>query len=143
MKKYLIFVFALLLTSVAIFSQVNEIPPIEDVGDWVNRFPELIGSLPGVILSVIFLPSIVIGFFNQTDAKKTVKYLITGAIILGLTLAATIMEVGFLYGAKIWFVGITFALLVLGQVIGYALVPGFFNLIADKLNPWKPKEPVV
>ncbi|MCK4823521.1 hypothetical protein KA005_47655 [bacterium] len=139
MKKYLIFVFVLLLIPVAVFSQVDDIPPIEDLGDWVNRFDELITSLPGVILSVIFLPSIVIGFFNQTDAKKTVKYLITGAIILGLTLAATIMDVGFLHGAKIWFVGITFGLLLLGQVIGYALVPGFFDLIADKLNPWKPK----
>ena len=139
MKKYLIFVFALLLTSVAVFSQVNEIPPIEDLGDWVNRFPELQSSLAGVIVQVIFLPAVVIGFFNQTDAKKTVKYLITGGIILGLTLLAAIMEVGFLHGAKIWFVGITFVLLLLGQVIGYALVPGFFDLIADKLNPWKPK----
>lgn len=140
MKKYLVFVFALLLIPVAVFSQVTEIPPIEDVGDWVNRFPELISSLPGVILSVIFLPSVIIGFFNQTEAKKTVKYLITGGIILGLTLAATIMDVGFLHGAKIWLVAITFGLLLLGQVIGYALVPGFFNLIADKLNPWKSKE---
>lgn len=137
MKKYLVFVFALLLIPIAVFSQVNEIPPIEDVGDWVNRFPELISSLPGVILQVIFLPPVVIAILN--DPKKTVKYLITGGIILGLTLAAFFMDVGFLHGAKVWLLGLTFGLLLLGQIIGYALIPGFFDLITDKLNPWKPK----
>lgn len=137
------FMIAMLLFTVGVLSAMTEeIPPIEDVGDWLNRFKELQSSLFGVIAQVVFLPIFVIGFLNQEDAKKTVKYLITGAIILGLTLCATLMEVGFLHGAPIWLAGVTFALLLLGQVIGYALVPGFFDLIASKVNPWKPKEVV-
>ena len=113
------------------------IDPIVDLSDWVARFPELISSLPGVIAQVLFLPAILIGFFNIE--KKQFKYLLTGGVILALTLVSYFMDVGFLYGAKFWFVGLTFAILLVGQVIGYALIPGIFNLISDKLNPWKPK----
>lgn len=140
MKRLMLFFGFLMLCTVSVLSQVTEVPPIEDIGDWANRFKELQSSLLGVIAQAIFLPIFVIGFFNQEDAKKLVKYLITGAILLGLTLTATIMDVGFLHGAPIWLSGVTFALLLLGQVIGYALVPGFFDIIASKLNPWKPKD---
>ena len=137
MKRYLFLMFAFLFVVMgSLFAQ--EVPPIDDVGDWLNRFVELQSSLPGVIAQVIFLPPILIGTLNVQ--KKQWKYVLTGAIILILTVLATIMKEGFLYTAKWWFVAVTFGLLELGQIIGYALIPGFFDLIADKFNPWKPKE---
>ena len=136
MKKVLFFVFALLLIPVgALFAQ--DVEPISGLSNWVERFPDLMTSLPGVIAQVIFLPPLLIGFLNIEQKKW--KYVLTGGVILILTLLAYFMVVGFLHGAKVWLVAVTFGLLGLGQIIGYALVPGFFNLIADKLNPWKPK----
>jgi len=139
MKKYFFLIVGLLLFTVgALFGQ--EVEPISDLSDWVGRFPELQSSLGGVIAQVLFLPPILIGFLNMEESKKLYKYLITGAIIAILTVLATVMAVGFLYGAPILLVILTFALLFAGQLIGYALVPGIFDLIASKFNPWKPAE---
>jgi hypothetical protein len=137
MKRYLFLIIGLLFFAVGI-AFCQDVEPIENLGDWVTRFTELQSSLAGVIAQVIFLPPILIGALNIQ--KKQWKYVLTGAVILILTVLATIMKEGFLFGAKVWFVAVTFGLLELGQIIGYALVPGFFDLIADKFNPWKPKE---
>lgn len=137
MKRFLFLLIGFLFVGAGmLFAQDPE--PITDLSDWVGRFPELQSSLAGVIAQVVFLPPILIGFLNIE--KKTFKYVLTGGVILILCTLATVMEVGFLNGAKIWFVAVTAGLLMLGQIIGYALIPGFFDLIADKFNPWKPKE---
>lgn len=140
MKRFLFLIIAFLFVGVGMLV-AQEVDPIPDVGYWLNHFVELQSSLPGVIAQVIFLPPILIGFFNVE--KKQWKYLLTGGIILILTVLAAIMKEGFLYTAKWWFVAVVFGLLELGQIIGYALIPGFFDLIADKFNPWKPKGGVV
>lgn len=137
MKRFLFITVLLLFAGVGIII-AQEIDPITDLSDWVGRFPELQSSLAGVIAQVVFLPPILIGFLNIE--KKTFKYVLTGGVILILCVLATVMEVGFLHTAKIWFVAVTAGLLMVGQIIGYALIPGFFDLIADKFNPWKPKE---
>lgn len=128
----------LMLIPVGLFAQ--DAPG--DIIEWVGRIPEMLGSFWGVGVSEILLVPVLIGVLNLTEAKKSIKYLLTGAVGAALILAATFLPVGFLYGAKWYGPVIAFVLIVGGQIAGYAIpfMKPIWDAIADKLNFWKPAE---
>ena len=71
MKKYLIFIIALLLIPVAVFSQVNEIPEIPDVQYLIANFGTLMLTFTGIAAIATFLAELFIRVLKTT--KKTVK----------------------------------------------------------------------
>ena len=107
-------------------------------GAWIARFSEMITTFPGVFLGLVLLTPPVIGFLNIQ--KKVYKYLVTGGIGLALILLATFLSYGFLHGAKWYAVVLAYALIVGGQIAGYAIpfLKPIWDAIENKFNIWKP-----
>ena len=105
--------------------------------EWLGRFAEWIGSFPGVVVSVTFLVPVLIGVLNQTEAKKFVKYLIMGVLVVIHMVAATLLDVGYLHNAKLWYVVLNGAAVVGAQIFGYAIFKDALDKVAEKFNPWK------
>jgi len=137
--KRLIFLLPLLLFGVVLFAQdpVDPVPP-DDIIEWASRFPEMIGSFWGVVVSVIFLVPLLIGLLNQTEAKKIVKYLITGFVTVIMIVLASVLEMGYLNGAYLWYIILNGAAVIGAQIFGYALFHDALDKVAEKFNPWKP-----
>jgi len=137
--KRLIFLLPLLLFGVVLFAQdpVDPVPP-DDIIEWASRFPEMIGSFWGVVVSVTFLVPLLIGLLNQTEAKKIVKYLITGFVTVIMIVLASVLEMGYLNGAYLWYIILNGAAVIGAQIFGYALFHDALDKVAEKFNPWKP-----
>ena len=89
--KRLLFLIPFLLFGMVLFAQGDTDPvPPDDIIEWASRFPEMIGSFWGVVVSVTFLVPVLIGLFNQTEAKKIVKYLIMGFVTAALIALASL-----------------------------------------------------
>jgi len=139
MKRFLFICAALLFIGVgALFAQPIE--PPGDIIEWIGALPVYLGSWPGVAISFPFLVAFVLGILNQTEAKKFVKYLITGAVGLILLVKAYLFDFGYLNGAYWWWIPINLVGLMLTEVVAYSLIGGALDALADKLNPWKPKK---
>jgi hypothetical protein len=142
MKK-LIFLIPMLLIGFIAFAQgtdpVEPIPP-DDIIEWASRFPEMIGSFWGVFASVFFLVPFLLGILNLTEAKKAVKYLLLGAVTVIMIVLASVLEMGYLNGAYLWFIVLNGAACIGAQVFGYALFKNALDKAADKFNPWKPAD---
>ena len=125
----------LMLIPVGLFAQ--DAPT--DVIEWVGRIPELLGSFWGVGVSHVLLVPVLLGLFNLTEVKKSVKYLFAGAVGATLVILATVLPFGFLHGASWYGPVIAFVLIVGGQILGYAIpfLKPIWDAIADKLNFWK------
>jgi len=135
--KRLIFLIPMLLFSMVLFAQ-DPVPP-DDIIEWVSRFPEMVGSFWGLVVSVTFLVPVLIGLFNQTEAKKAVKYLIMGFVTVVLIVLATFLSFGYLNGAYLWWIVLNGAAVIGAQMFGYALFHDALDRVAEKFNPWKPK----
>jgi hypothetical protein len=127
----------LMLIPVGLFAQ-DGVPPT-NIGEWVTRIPELLGTFWGTGVSHVLLVPVLIGLLNLTEAKKSIKYLFAGAVGAILILLATFLPFGFLYGAVWYGPVIAFVLIVGGQIVGYAIwfLKPIWDGIADKLNFWK------
>ena len=121
-------------------AQGEEIVPPGGLIDFVSRLQELLGSFGGVALSLPVLAAIVVGFLNLEG--KALKYFFTGLIALTLVLMAFFLSFGYLYGAAWWFIPVNWVVLMVGAILGYAIpfLKTILDAIADKFNPWKPKE---
>lgn len=136
MKKVLFLILAILFIGAGIAIAQDPVPPTDPIS-WVTRFPEMIGSFWGCVVSAILWVPILLGLLNQTEAKKIVKYLITGAVVVILTVLAKALPFGYLHDAKVWFVVLNGVFIGGSQVIGYAALKPFLDAIAEKFNPWK------
>jgi uncharacterized membrane protein len=137
MKRLFLFFAALMVISIGAAFAQDPVPPGTTL-EWLGRFAEWIGSFPGVVVSVFFLAPVVIGATGQVEAKKIVKYIITGVLVVAHIVAASLLEMGYLHNAKLWYI-ILNALFVGGaQVFGYALFHDALDRVAEKFNPWKP-----
>lgn len=127
------------MVPVAIFAQDPTTP-----GEWISRFSEMLTTFPGTLLGLVLLTPPVIGFLNVQ--KKLYKYLVMGGLGLVLIGLATFLSYGFLHGAYWWAVVLAYALMVGGQIAGYAVpfLKPIWDAIEDKFNIWKPTptEPV-
>jgi hypothetical protein len=128
----------MLLFGMVLFAQGDEAVPPDDIIEWVSRFPEMIGSFWGVVVSVTFLVPVLIGLLNQTEAKKIVKYLIMGFVTAVLIVLASVLEMGYLNGAYLWYIILNGAAVIGAQIFGYALFHDALDRVAEKFNPWKP-----
>ncbi len=137
MKKLFVLI-PMLLFGLILFAQ-NPIPP-DDIIEWASRFPEMVGSFWGVAVSVVFLVPLLIGLLNQTEAKKIIKYLITGFVTVILIVLASVLDFGYLHNAKLWFVILNGASVIGAQIFGYALFHDALDRVAEKFNPWKLSE---
>lgn len=108
--------------------------------EWVSRFPEMLSSFGGVLLGFMLLPPVVIGLIPVPELKKVVKYIITGVIGGILILLATVLDYGFLHGAKVWASFLAWGLMFIGQIILYVIpyLKPIWDAIEDKFNIWKP-----
>lgn len=140
MKKLFAFVSLILFVSILPLFAQDPVAP-DDVIEWVGRFPEMIGSFWGLVVSVILLSPILIGVLGQSDAKKVVKYLITGLIATGLVLLSRFLSFGYLYEATVIGVISTWAFVIAAQILGYAAVKGAQDAVAEKFNIWKKAVP--
>jgi hypothetical protein len=136
--KRLIFLIPMLLIGAMAFAQGTDPVPPDDIIEWASRFPEMIGSFWGVVVSVTFLVPVLIGLFNQTEAKKIVKYLIMGFVTAALIALASLLEMGYLNEAYLWFIILNAAAVIGAQIFGYALFKNALDRVAEKFNPWKP-----
>lgn len=109
--------------------------------EWLARVSEMLSSFWGLVYSVILFTPVVIGALNFTEAKKWVKYAVPIVLSAAITLAAKFVPIGYLVDAEMWWVLVTFLGVLGAQVIGYAALKPFMDAIAEKFNPWKPKEP--
>jgi len=140
MKKYAIIGMLLLLFApLAIFAQ-DPVPPSTPL-EWLGRVSEMFSSFWGLVYTVILFTPVVIGGLNLVDAKKWVKYVVPVGLSAVVTLLAKFLPIGYLQEALWWWVLVTFLGVVGAQVIGYAALKPFMDSIAEKFNPWKPKEP--
>lgn len=135
MKRFLI-VFGFLFLIMGIVAAQDPTPP-DDLVEWVGRFPEMIGSFWGLVVSAILLVPVLLGFLNLTEIKKSYKYLFTAGIVMVLTLLASVLEIGYLHGAKLWFILVNGIFVLGAQVVGYAALKPLLDKIAEKFNPWK------
>ena len=138
--KRLLFLIPMLLFGMVLFSQGQD--PVEPgtTLEWFARFQEWVGSFPGVVVSVIFIVPVLIGLLNQTEAKKVVKYVITILVAALHILLASLLEVGYLHNAKLWYILLNGAFVLGAQMFGYAIFRDALDKVADKFNPWKPSE---
>lgn len=125
----------LMLIPVGLFAQ--DAPT--DIIQWVSRIPEMLGSFWGVGVSEVLLVPILIGLLNLTEAKKHVKYLLTGVVSAILIVLATFLPFGFLHGSVWYGPVVAFVLIVGGQILGYAIpfLKPIWDAIAEKFNFWK------
>lgn len=138
LRFFFVLITLLFLPVAALLAQ--DIPPPETIVEWIGALPIYLGSWPGVAVSFIPLVSIVLGVLNLTEASKTVKYLMTGAVGVVLLLLAFFTPFGYLNGAYWWWIPVNWVGLMLLQVLGYALIGDLLDKVADKFNPWKPTE---
>ena len=136
MKRLLLLIPFLLFGMVLLAQGTDPVEP-DTTLEWLARFEEWIGSFPGVVISSIFITPVLIGFFNQTEAKKIVKYLITGFVVVVHIVAASLLDLGYLHEAKLWFIVLNGAAVIGAQVFGYAIFRDALDKVADKFNPWK------
>lgn len=137
MKKVMFLIFALLFVGAGMVLAQDPQPPTDPI-NWVSRFPEMIGSFWGCVVSAIFWVPVLLGLLNQTDGKKIVKYLITFVVVAILTVLAKVLAFGYLHEAKLWYVVLNGGFILAAQVFGYAALKPFLDAVADKFNPWKP-----
>jgi hypothetical protein len=138
MKKLFVFLTVLIVGTIGLLAQ--DIPPPESIVEWIGALPIYLGSWPGVAISFIPLVAIVLGALNLNEASKFVKYLITGLVGAILLLLAFFVPFGYLNGAYWWWIPVNWVGLMLLQVLGYALIGELLDKVAEKFNPWKPKE---
>lgn len=134
--KRLLFLIPFLLFGMVLFAQ-DPAPP-DDIIEWVTRFPEMIGSFWGLVVSAIFLVPVLLGVFNWTEKGKVYKYGLTVFVVALLTLLAAVLDFGYLNEAKLWFIVLNGGFVMGAQVIGYAALKPLLDSIAEKFNPWKP-----
>lgn len=137
MKKrlFLIAFLALLIAPLAILAQ-EPVPPVDPLS-WLARINEMLGSFWGLTATVVLFVPIVIGFLNLNEAKKWVKYVVTGVLALVAVLLAKFVPFGYLVEAKWWYVVITYVGVLGSQVLSYAALKPLLDKIAEKFNPWK------
>ena len=135
MKKAVLFI-VLIFAAFGLFAQIE---PPEDIIEWIGALPLYLGSWPGVAISFPFLVAFVLGILNMNEAKKTIKYLMTGAVGLVLLLLAYFLDFGYLNGAYWWWIPINLVGLIATEIVAYALIGAALDAIAEKVNPWKPK----
>ena len=138
---FLMFVVSFIALLPAFGQPISEAP--DDIIEWVGRFPEMIGSFWGLVVSVILLTPILIGVLGQPDAKKIVKYLITGLIATALILLSRFMSFGYLYDATTLGIIGTWMFVIAAQILGYAAVKDAQDAVAAKFNFWKKAKPPV
>jgi len=137
--KRLIILLTLVTLPLLMFAQGQDPVPPGSTLEWFGRFQEWIGSFPGVVVSVIFLVPVLIGLLNQTEAKKIVKYIITGVVTVIHIVLAAVLDVGYLHDAALWYIILNGAFVIGAQIFGYALFRDALDRVAEKFNPWKPK----
>lgn len=138
MKRLLLLIPFLLFGMVLLAQGVDPVEPGTTL-EWLARFEEWISSFPGVVVSSIFITPVLIGFANQNEAKKIVKYLITGFVVAVHIVAASLLDMGYLHNAQLWFIVLNGAAVIGAQIFGYALFRDALDRVAEKFNPWKPK----
>jgi len=137
MKRLIVLMFLMVVGTIGLFAQIE---PPEDIIEWIGALPVYLGSWPGVAISFPFLVAFVLGITNQVDAKKVVKYLITGAVGIVLLLLAFFLDFGYLHGAYWWWIPVNFVGLMLTEILSYTLIGSLLDAFAEKVNPWKPSE---
>ncbi len=115
--------------------------PPDDIIEWASRFPEMIGSFWGLVVSVTLLVPVLLGLLKLSDANKVLKYLFTGVVTAVLTALAAILDFGYLHEAKVWAILLNGAFVFGAQIVGYAALKPLLDAIAEKFNFWKPTEP--
>lgn len=135
MKKIALLIIVLLGVSITMLAQVIE-PPV-DMWQAIANFKYFIGSFPGAYALLFFLVPTVLGILSIES--KFLKYLITILIIAGVSIAANILEFGFMYQYEWWAVVLGGLLLFMVQV-GIFAIPFAKEIqeqIYDKWNPVK------
>jgi len=137
MKRLVVLMFLMVVGTIGLFAQIE---PPGDIIEWVGALPLYLGSWEGVAISFPFLVAFVLGVTNQVDAKKVVKYLITGVVGIILLLLAFFLDFGYLHGAYWWWVPVNFVGLILSEILAYTLIGNLLDAFAEKVNPWKPSQ---
>ena len=129
--KRLMLLIPFLLFGMVLFAQATD--PVEPgtTLEWFARFQEWFGSFPGVVVSVTFIIPVLIGVLNQNDAKAFIKYLITGLVVVLHILAASLLDLGYLHEAKLWYIILNGAGVIGAQVFGYAIFRDVLDTVAE------------
>jgi hypothetical protein len=136
--KRLFVLIPMLLFGLVLFAQEPE--PPTDVFQWFGAAKVYLGSFWGVAVSLPFWAAIFIGLFNQVEASKVVKYLLTGVVALILLLLAYFLPFGYLKEAYWWWIIPNFVGLMVIEILAYSIpmIKAVLDAIAEKFNPWKP-----
>jgi hypothetical protein len=137
--KRLFVLIPLLLFGLALFAQVDDLPPTPgSIWEAIGQFSYLVGSFPGVVVLMFFFVPFVLGGLNIQG--KFFKYLLTVLVVTVLVLGAYFFSFGYLHGAHWWVIPVNVGLLLLIQIGGFAFpfIKDIQDKIYEKWNPWKP-----